>query len=143
MSDFDSFDDLKQTPEEKALAVPIGGLELPWLPTVAAAERAESKGHALGDILDGLSALSELADADEEQVGDMIDGFNDGMSALSRLVWYGFLTFEPDLDLRVVEQHIDQESVQDIPAAEMTDRLLPDAEEAEGKPKEGKGRGTS
>jgi len=132
-----NFDALKKSPEDKAIKVPLAGMQFPWLPTVAAAERAEAKGHKLGSILDGLQALQALQNIDEDaSVSKAINDLNGGMQALSQLVWYGFLTFD-DIDLSAVQQHITQDSISALPVGEMMSMLFPSEDpemDGEGKP---------
>ena len=124
-----NFDALKESPEEKALQVPLAGGEFPWLPTVAAAERAEAQGHKLGTILDGLQALEALEGASPDaDVADVINDLAGGMQALSQLVWYGFLTFD-SIALSDVQQHITQQSIAALPVREMMQAIFPSGDE--------------
>ena len=139
-----SFEQLKkQDPKEKAIKIPLAGMEFPWLPTVLAAERAKAKGYSLGSILDGLRALQGLYEDQDSDVSDMMDTFSDSMAGISKVIWYGFLTFDESVTLDLVQTHVDKDSVQNIPLKEMMGALFPSkdpqVDEGDGKKKDSDG----
>lgn len=122
----DNFDALKKKdPAEKAIKIPLAGGTFPWLPTVLAAERAKQKGHSLGDILDGLKSLQNLVENDSKDVSDMMDTFSDSMVGVSKVIWYGFLTFDKTITLDLVQTHVDKNTIQDVPIRQMMEALFP------------------
>lgn len=138
MSDFDSFDALTESPEQRALAVELGDLTLPWLADGLAIERAKDKGHELGDILSELEVLDALLDSDEdESIAELANRFGDVYPAVARLLWLGFLRFEPTINFDSVLGMVGPGTLKEVPVAEMMSSLFPEkdeeAPESEGK----------
>jgi hypothetical protein len=129
MSNFDSFDVLDAGPEERALPVSFGGRTFPWLPTPGAADIAARAGYELGDILDVLFRLYEGGD-EEKSPAEALNEMTDGQLAVSTLLWLGFLTFEPGLELSAVQRNLTMADVRDLPVADMMDEIFPDDPEA-------------
>lgn len=138
MSDFDSFDALQESPEDRALAVELGGYTLPWLADGLAIERAKNKGHELGDILSQLEVLDELLSTEEEEsIADLANQFSDVYPAVARLLWLGFLRFESSVAFDQVLGMVGPGTLKEVPVAQMMNRLFPEqdeeAPESEGK----------
>lgn len=141
MKSFDSFEDLQDKPYDRAIEVPLNGNNLPWLPSLVAGKRAERQGVSLGEIMEGLTVLQKLEEADEgDDVQDMFKTLDTGVTALAKLVWYGYLTFKPDLDLDTVLQHIDFNNFSQLPIEQMVEKLQaedPDSPNGEDSQKKG------
>jgi hypothetical protein len=130
MSEFGSFDALKESPKDKALPIPFAGTTLPWLVTIRATTIAENRDVQLGSILDGLSVLEKLDNMEEgDNLQDVFENLDKAYSSLAQLLWVGFLTFEPDLSLEMVENNITYQSMGELPVQKMANNLVPQDEE--------------
>lgn len=136
MPNFDSFDALTDSPKARAYSIEIQGLTLPWLVDGLAIERARQHGKELGDILSELEALDEIKRA--ENPADVATAFTGVYNALARLLWLGFLRFEPSLDYNTVLGLVGPDTLEEVPVAQMMDRLFPqDEDDSAGKEQSG------
>jgi len=132
MPDFDSFDALTEVPEERALAVELSGNTFPWLPEGLAIKRAEDRGWTLGEILEQLEVLDELADAEGDEDADIkevADTMSGVYPAVARLTWFGFLQFDETVEYDAVLGIVGPSTLSELPIGEMMNRVFPGEDE--------------
>ena len=133
MPTFDSFDDLQDTAEDRAVAVEFGGLTLPWLLDGLAITRAAKHGVEVGEVLAQIQSLAPDVDPadvegmDEAELAEVVEATGSlGMDALpvliqawGDLVWVGFLRFAPNLPRQDVQGNMDVSALKRLPTTEM------------------------
>ena len=123
---------------DRLIEIDIGGESHPWYPTIGAAEIARNQGENIGDLLFDLDRLgSELRGS--EVTREQLQSIQGLMSAISRLCWYGLLTFDPDIPLRDVQLLFSHREISELPLERMMreismqeDPQAPDVEDTDG-----------
>ena len=133
MATFDSFDDLQDTAEDRAVAVDFGGLTLPWLLDGLAITRAAEHGVEVGEVLAQIQSLAPDVDPadvegmDEAELAEVVEAAGsfdmDALPVLIQawgdLVWVGFLRFAPNLPRQDVQGNMDVSALKRLPTTEM------------------------
>ena len=146
MPQFDSFDQLTDAAEDRALAITFAGLTLPWLVDGLAMERAARQGVELGETVaalqamqpDGVDPAALQAMSDEERKeaiakiqaegGADMQRVQDAISAIADLLFIGFCRFEPGLDRNDILAHVNLSSMETLPVGEMVEHMTGDAD---------------
>jgi len=136
MSQFDSFDQITSSREERALTIEVSGLRFPWLVDGKAIEAARDQGHQLGDALDELSVLDQALE-ESADMSDVANHYGDIYSAVAKLLWMGFVGFKTDLSLTDASGLVDASTISELPLEQMMDRIFPSADEQEEDGEEG------
>ena len=149
---FDSFDQLTDRAEDRALAIDFAGLTLPWLVDGLAIERASRRGVELGATIADLqrlqpegvdpSALQAMSEDEQQEAlkqfaeegGADMDRVQQAITAVADLLFIGFCRFEPALEREQVLAHVSLEAIATFPLGQMVDHMTgsddPDAPDA-------------
>lgn len=146
MPQFDSFDDLTDSAEDRALAIEFAGLTLPWLVDGLAIERAARQGVQLGETMsrlqdlqpDGVdpAALQEMSEDEREEAlqrladegGADMERVEAAITAFADLLFIGFVRFAPELGREKVLAHVGFDSIATLPTAEMLEHMTGSAD---------------